>query len=203
VRETSAPEPGVPVTIFEHLSVFVSIILGLAVVHLLGGLSLILDTRVRTRIYGLHLLWTVNMLFLIVLVWMGNFLLAPVQVFTAAHFFNLLAYSMVIYLMSGLLYPIRGEEVTDFREHFHSNRPRFFALGLVFVATDGLDGLLEARATGGELNPGQFATLAVYAVLFLVGMRTSGARANGAVGALFFLGLIGFLESLIRTGIVT
>lgn len=32
-------------SIFEHYSVFVSIILGLAVVHLLGGISLILDKR--------------------------------------------------------------------------------------------------------------------------------------------------------------
>jgi hypothetical protein len=98
-------------TIFEHLSVFVSIILGLAVVHLLGGVSLILDARIRTKVYWVHLLWTANMLFLIVLVWLGNFVLAPVTLFSAAHFLNLLAYAMVIYLMSGLLYPVRGQEV--------------------------------------------------------------------------------------------
>ena len=40
---------------FEYLSVFMSIILGLAVVHLLGGVSLILDQRVTARLnWGLE-----------------------------------------------------------------------------------------------------------------------------------------------------
>ncbi len=189
-------------TIFEHLSVFVSIILGLAVVHLLGGVSLILDARVKTRLYWVHLAWTINMLFLIVLVWLGNFVLAPVTSFSIGHFLNLLAYSMVIYLMSGLLYPVRGEEVTDFREHFHANRARFFSVGLLFVATDALDGLFEAAAADLDLNPGQFGTLAVYGVLFLLGIRNASERFNAVAAGLFFLGLLGFLYSLVRIGLV-
>lgn len=62
-------------SIFEHVFVFISVILGLAVVHLLGGLFLILDRRVPTRVYWVHMLWTVNMLFFISLVWVGNFAL--------------------------------------------------------------------------------------------------------------------------------
>lgn len=189
-------------TIFEHVSVFISIILGLAVVHLLGGVSLILDTRVRTRTYGVHLAWTLNMLFLIVLAWLGNFVLAPVAEFSAVHFFNLLAYSMVIYLMSGLLYPVRGEEVTDFREHFRSNRPRFFGLGMVFVTTDALDGVLEARATGLDLNPFQFAQLAIFFVLFGIGIRNESETFHRAMVVLFFLGMLGFLYSLTQIGIM-
>ena len=32
---------------YEYLTIFISVVLGLAVVHLLSGVSLILDTRVR------------------------------------------------------------------------------------------------------------------------------------------------------------
>lgn len=189
-------------TIFEHVSVFVSIILGLAVVHLLGGVSLILDTRVKTKIYGVHLAWTLNMLFLTVLAWLGNFVLAPVTDFSAAHFFNLLAYSMVIYLMSGLLYPVRGEEVTDFKKHFHSNRPRFFSLGVVFVITDAVDGLLEARATGLQLNPFQYGQLAIFLVLFVLGIQSDREGFHRAFVVVFFLGMLGFLYSLTQIGVV-
>ena len=189
-------------TIFEHVSVFISIILGLAVVHLLGGVSLILDTRVRTKVYGVHLLWTLNMLFLIVLVWLGNFVLALITEFSAPHFFNLLAYSMVIYLMSGLLYPVRGEEVTDFKEHFHSNRSRFFALGIVFVIMDALDGLLEARATDLDLNPFQFGQLTIFLVLFAIGIKNEREGFHQAVAVVFFLGMLGFLYSLTQVGVV-
>lgn len=190
-------------TIFEHLSVFVSIVLGLAVVHLLGGVSLVLDARIRTEIYWVHLLWTANMLFLIILVWLGNFVLAPVATFSAAHFLNLLGYAMAMYLMSALLYPVHGEEVTDFREHFFANRARFFSVGVFFVVTDALDGFLEHRATGLDLNPGQYATLAVWLVLFVIGIRTSGERFHGFAAVLFFVGLVGFLESLVRYGVVS
>lgn len=45
-------------TIFEHVPVFISIILGLALVHLLGGVSHLLDARARVKISWAHLLWT-------------------------------------------------------------------------------------------------------------------------------------------------
>lgn len=189
-------------TIFEHVSVFVSIILGLAVVHLLGGVSLILDTRVKTKIYGVHLAWTLNMLFLTVLVWLGNFVLAPVSEFTSGHFFNLLAYAMVVYLMSALLYPVQGGEVTDFEEHFRANRSRFYSLGVLFVITDAVDGLLESRATGLELNPFQYGQLTLFLVLFATGMRTDREGFHRGFAAVFFLGMLSFLYSLTQIGIV-
>lgn len=190
-------------SIFEHVSVFVSIILGLAVVHLLGGLSLMLDTRVRTKIYWVHLMWTANMLLLTTLVWLGNFVLAPVAVLSVGHFLNMIAYSMVIYLMSGLLFPVRGGEVTDFRHHFYANRQRFFSMGVLLVLTDAIDGLLEVRATDLPVDVGQFGTLAAYLLVFGIGIRSTSERFNRAAPIVFFLGLMGFLHSLVDTGVVT
>ncbi|MEM7708148.1 MAG: hypothetical protein AAF358_21525 [Pseudomonadota bacterium] len=190
-------------SIFEHISVFLSIILGLAIVHLLGGLSLILDRRVQARVYWVHLLWVANLLFVSVLVWLGNFVLSDVEVFSVWHFLNLVAYCMVIYLMSGLLFPVRGGEVTDFRAHFEANRVRFFSLGLLFVLTDIVDGLLEHLAIGLPLAPGQFITLGLEFVLFVGGLKTASERYHGAVAVLFCLGSIGWLVSLVMIGVVT
>jgi hypothetical protein len=189
-------------SIFEHVSVFISVILGLAVVHLLGGLSLILDRRIPTRVYWVHMLWTVNMLFFTSLVWVGNFALSEVSAFSLWHFFNLILYSMFIYLMSGLLYPVRGGEVTDFHEHFDHNRVRFYAVGLGLVITDALDGLLEQRALDSDLNVGQFFTLAVYMILFAIGMSYNNKRFDAFTAVIFFAGLLGFLQSLVMTGLV-
>jgi hypothetical protein len=66
-----------------------------------------------------------------------------------------------------------------------------------------IDGLLEHRTTRLDLNPGQYATLAVFLVLFAIGTRTSGERYHGFAAVLFFLGLVGFLESLTRYGVVS
>jgi len=191
------------VSIFEHVSVLVSIILGLAVVHLLGGISLILDRRVEAKAYGVHLAWTANLLFVSILVWLGNFLLADVGSFRIFHFLNIIAYCITIYLMAGLLFPVHGDEVTDFREHFHTNRRRFFTVGIFFVVFDAIDGLFEWVAVdGGRLNPGQYATLAVYLILFLVGRRRSDERFHRIAAGIFFLGLLGWLQSLVRAGVV-
>lgn len=177
-------------------------ILGLAVVHLLGGLSLILDARVKTRVNWIHLTWTFNMLFLTVLVWIGNFVLADVDAFSIWHFLNMLLYSMFIYLMSGLLYPVRGGEVTDFQLHFNDNRVRFYSVGLCLVLTDAVDGLLEQKVLGGDLNLGQFITLGIYGSLFFVGLFQKSKRYDAFVAVVFLLGLFGFLESLVRIGVV-
>lgn len=188
--------------IFGHVSVFISIILGLAVVHLLSGLSLILDARVRTKVYGLHLAWTANMLLTVVLVWLSSFVLAPLEQIGALHFLNLVAYAVVTYLMCGLLFPVRGEEVTDFREHFAANRFRFFALGILFVLVDATDGILEILTTDVPLDVGQFGTLTVWLVVFLWALRDDREGVSWLVAAVYIIGLIGWMVSLIQTGVL-
>ena len=188
--------------IFGHVSVFISIVLGLAVVHLLSGLSLILDTRVRTKVYWLHLVWTANMLLTVILVWLSSFVLAPLEEIGVLHFLNLVAYAVVTYLMCGLLFPVRGEEVTDFREHFASNRFRFFALGIVFVLVDAADGLLELLTTDVPLDVGQFGTLTVWFLVFAWGLRDNREGFNALAALVYLVGLMGWMVSLVQTGVL-
>jgi hypothetical protein len=183
---------------FEHISIFFSIILGLGIVHLLGGLSLILDARVKTKLYWVHLLWTFNLLFLISLVWFGNFVLNFASQLGISHYFILLAYSISIYLMCGLLFPVQGEEITDFEHHFNENKLRFYAIGILFVLTDAIDGLLEAKTLNIALNPFQFGTLTVYFILFVIGMKSSSRWFHGLTAVIFMLGMLGFLSSIIE-----
>ncbi|MEO9886837.1 MAG: hypothetical protein ABJG33_14480 [Balneola sp.] len=189
-------------TIFGHISVFISIILGLAVVHVLSGLSLILDTRKQSKVYWVHLLWTFNMLFAVVLIWISSFALSPIEDFRMFHFINLLAYAIVTYLMSGLLFPVQGEEVVDFREHFTSNRKRFFILGIIYVFVDAADGVLEHFETGIPLDIGQFGTLSVWLIFFTISVFKDTKFLNTLVAIIFTIGLIGWLVSIIDTGIL-
>ncbi|TDR23671.1 hypothetical protein [Marinicella litoralis] len=181
---------------FEHIAVFFSIILSLGLVHLLGGWSLMLDAKVKVKMYWVHLLWSVNMMLLIALVWFANFALSAAADIGLAHYFVLLGYSISIYLMCALMFPVRGDEVRDFKVHYYNNRVRFCAVGLVFVITDALDGWIESAVLNTPLNLGQFGTLTVYALLFVVGMLTSSHRFHASAAGLFFLGLVGFLMSL-------
>lgn len=185
------------VTIFSHISVFISIILGLAVVHLLSGVSLILDKRVQTKTYALHGLWTLSMLFVSVNVWLSSFVLSSLETMSAIHFFNLLAYATLVYLMSGLLYPVRGEEVTDFKEHFNENRFRLYVLGILFIFIDAFDGVLEHYNAGVAWDIGQFATLGTWLVFFMIGLKVKNPKFDWGVAIIFFIGLLGWFQSMV------
>jgi hypothetical protein len=149
------------VSAFEYLSVFISIILGLAVVHLLGGVSLIIDQRVRARLDAIHLLWVLNMFTLITWVWWGNWQLNDVVAFSSLHYVAMVLFSVVVYLMCGLLFPVRGREVEDFQEQFEMNRSRFFYLGLALAVAAALKGhvdrqvLAEPDTGGARHRPGR------------------------------------------------
>ncbi len=166
---------------YEYLTVFVSVILGLAVVHLLGGVSLILDTRVREKTDWIHSLWTVNVFVTTLLVWWFNFGLTAVEVWTLPHFLNLVAYSVVLYLMSGLLYPVRGDEIVDFRAHFEANRPRFFGVCLAFQFVDFADAALERQALGTDWAPLHLISLVVFGLAFLIAIRWSDRTYQGVL----------------------
>ncbi len=181
---------------FEHISIFFSIILSLGLVHLLGGWSLMLDARVKTQPYWVHLLWTVNLMFLIALVWFANFALSSAGDIGLAHYFVLLAYSVSIYLMCALMFPVRCSEITDFKHHFYANRKRFCAVGLVFVLTDGIDGWIESAALGTPLNLGQYGTLTAFGLIFSIGIFTDSHRFHAFGALIFLLGMLGFLMSL-------
>lgn len=184
-------------TIFSHISVFISIILGLSVVHLLSGVSLILDKRVQTKTFALHALWTVSMLFVSVNVWLSSFVLSSLETMSAIHFFNLLAYATLVYLMSGLLYPVQGEEVTDFKEHFNENRFRLYVLGILFILVDAFDGVLEHYNAGIAWDIGQFGTLGTWMIFFLIGLKVKNSKFHWVIGIIFFVGLLGWFQSMV------
>ena len=96
-------------------------------------------------------------------------------------FLNLVAYAVVLYLMSGLLYPVRGSEVADFRSHFEINRPRFFMVCLGFQAVDFLDATLEQQALGTEWAPLRLLLIVTYAIAFAIGIRTGNRTFHGTL----------------------
>ena len=172
---------------YEYLTVFVSVILGLAVVHLLSGVALILDTRVRESLDWIHAVWTANVFITTLLVWWFNFGLTAVTEWTLPHFVNLVAYSVVLYLMAGLLYPVQGDEVVDFRAHFEANRPRFFAVCLAFQVVDFADAALERQALGTDWVPLHLLSIVGFAGAFVIAIRSSNRSYHGVLAIAWLL----------------
>ncbi|MEM9301599.1 MAG: hypothetical protein AAGE01_05780 [Pseudomonadota bacterium] len=172
---------------FEYLSVFLSLIMGLAVVHLLGGISLILDQRVTARLSGIHLTWVANMFLVIMWVWWANWDLEQIDVFSPLHYVSMVLFSVVLYLMCGLLFPVRGKEVEDFHEQFEMNRSRFFVLGLALILAAAIKGYVDRVVLEEPHTTERFIMLTTLAVLFGIAARTSNNRFHWPLAVGFLL----------------
>lgn len=157
---------------FEYMSAFLAIILGLAVIHLLGGISLILDKRIIARLDGIHLMWVFSMFAVIMFVWWANWQLNEIEEFTPLHYVSMVLYSVVLYLMCGLLFPVRGAEVQDFAEQFELNRVQFFCLGEALVVASAIKGHVDRTVLKEPDTMERFALLGVLAVLFAIAAMT-------------------------------
>jgi hypothetical protein len=172
---------------YEYLTIFISVVLGLAVVHLLSGVSLILDTRVRQRVDWIHFLWTLNVFVTTLLVWWFNFSLTAVEVWTLLHFLDLVAYAVVLYLLSGLLFPVQGAEAINFRAHFEANRTRFFMVWLAFQVVDFADAALARQALGSAWDPVRLGSLGLFTIAFAFAIRTNERSFHGPLAVAWLL----------------
>ena len=171
---------------FEYFSVLVSIILGLAVVHLLGGVSLILDQRIGARLSWVHLIWVLNMFSLITWVWWGNWQLHGVESFSPVHYVSMVLFSVVLYLMCGLLFPVKGKEVEDFHEQFEMNRTRFFILGQVLLIAALLKRYVDRQVLEQPYITERLVLLVILATLFAFAAKTSNRIFQTVLAIAFF-----------------
>lgn len=172
---------------FEYLSVFMSIILGLAVVHLLGGVSLILDQRIVARLFWVHAVWVLNMFCVITWVWWANWQLNDIESFSLAHYISMVLFSVVLYLMCGLLFPVKGKEVEDFYIQFELNRARFFYLGEALLVAAALKGYVDRQVLPDPDTGERAVTFAALAVLFGIASRTKSRIFHGFLALVFFV----------------
>ncbi len=137
---------------FSYLSVLLSIIIGLAVTQLLIGMRGRMLTRARVREF-----WPVQ-------VWAAFFLLASAQTWWAmfdlrnrhnwdfSAFAVLLAQVIVLYLLTGLIYPDFGDGNVDLRAHYFQQRRHFFSLCIILLVLSICRDLVLNHALPAPLN---------------------------------------------------
>jgi hypothetical protein len=110
--------------VFDYLTVLISIVLGLGIAHLLGGVARSVTRRSTTIFYWPTLVWIVVLLVLIVQVWWVDFSLSDVKVWTLSGFASTLLIPATLYFMAFLILP----ESSDMRAAYFENRVWFFSL---------------------------------------------------------------------------
>jgi hypothetical protein len=109
---------------FNYLAVLNSIVLGLGITHLLGGVARAISRRASTEFYWPTLVWICLLFILIIQVWWVDFSLRGVTHWTLAGFASTLLIPATLYFMAFLILP----EASDMRKAYFENRVWFFAL---------------------------------------------------------------------------
>lgn len=136
---------------FSHLSVLISIILGLAITQVLQGLRGIVIARARVRRDWVPVLWAAVVLLVCVQSWWAMFGLRGVREWSFLTFAVVLIQVLATYLQAAFVLPDFGSGAfVDLREHYFEHLEWFFgALVLTLVASLLKDVALDGRLPAG------------------------------------------------------
>ena len=178
---------------FDYLGILISVILGLALTHVLRGLAKLIQLRHECRPYWVQIAWTINVVTFVLGIWWGMFWWKGLNEWTVEWFLFIAAYAIVLFMWASMLYPPEFTADLRFEEYFLANRRWFFGTQLVAVLMDIPEttrkATLHLRAV-----PKQYSLfIAILVAVTLLGMYTSNRRVHGALAVIAFLTLIGYL----------
>ncbi|MFT4614397.1 MAG: hypothetical protein ACI9NT_001542 [Bacteroidia bacterium] len=128
-------------TLFEYITVAISMVLALTIVHGLDGLAHVYDEKRR---YSVHAVWFALKLFHPLLLWWSMWGLRDIATWNFLAFVLGVAGPTFLYLQISTLIPRRPDRVTDWKEHYFSVRKRFFLANIALV----LSGPLQLFSLG-------------------------------------------------------
>lgn len=179
-------------TLFEYLTVLFSIVLSLAIVRLLGGLSAALDPTLRYWPHAAFVLFTVLSA---TMSWWNFWAFRHVE-WNLGAFFLTLTVPASIYLQAAALIPNNVAAVRSWEVHYEASRRTYFiALAAFLVLSIVVSRILLGLSLTHPIRFGQGAAL----ILATVGTFSSSRRIHELLPWLFFallllVGSVFFLE---------
>jgi len=180
---------------FEYVIVLISIVIGLAVTHLMQGIASLIQNPSRARIWWVHLVWAVYMIVSIVFWWWWEFNLQNIRTWTFPIYLFVIFYAFYLYLVCAVLFPLRLEGFDGYKAYFLARRRWFFGLLIGWSVIDVIDTWIK--------GPDYFAVAGLDAIIFntvlaltaIIGMtvRRPAVQAILAVGQLAYV-LTGLLR---------
>ena len=135
---------------FSYLSVFISLILGLAVTHLLTGVAALIRSRRELRLWWPTPLWMATTFLIQVQTWWALFTLRKIEHWSFAEFLIVLLQPVAIFMMTALIIPrtVAGKTADLKNEYFREFRWFFSALLLALIASLAKNLYPDRRSSG-------------------------------------------------------
>jgi hypothetical protein len=173
---------------FEYLVVLTSIVLGLAVTRVIAGVGNIIQTRRKKRSYWVHIVWMINLLLTITIVWWVAYRWRMQQHWTFFLFLWLLLTPTLLYLISALIFPDTDEAVlvSDWHVYYYEHHRDIFLLYALVFPLDLIDTMLKGFGHFRAQGPLYLSTMLLWLALLLFAAFTR-KRGYHAFLALLFL----------------
>ena len=127
---------------FEFISVMVSIVLGVSLAQLLGGIAQLIREKTSIRTYLPHTLWTLALILVHPLIWWSTWDYHEVR-WNYLSFCAVLSVPLMLFFLSTLIMPkARGEAVVSLEDHYFENRRWFLGIWVAFMVVVTIDGPL-------------------------------------------------------------
>jgi hypothetical protein len=157
---------------FAHLSVLLSIVLGLGVTNLLTGLARIVQMRTRVKHYWPTYVWVITLLLIHVQTWWAMFGLRTVESWTFFAFLITLMQPVLLFFLSALVLPdFDREELLDLRANHFAQTHWFFGIFMTLAIVS----LARNYAVTGHLQSPADLT---FHLVFFIGFAAGATFAN-------------------------
>ena len=115
---------------FEFVTVFVSLIVGFALAHILRAVSDLYEIRERVKPYWLNSLWVATVIMWSIFTWWGLWMLSiELTEWTYAQYWILVINISSIYFFTTLVLPKAIDEgIIDLEKHYYSVHKAFFSV---------------------------------------------------------------------------
>ena len=123
------------ISVFEYISILISIILGLVITQLLSSFSDLLYDFKRVKFYWPHSIWIFFILFLQIQDWFITYQLKDKAVWQLSELIFLLLYPITLFTTAKMLLPTHEkEERFDMKSYFMSQSQIIFIMLLISIA---------------------------------------------------------------------
>ena len=182
---------------FSYLSVFISLILGLGVTHLLTGVAALIRSRRDLKIWWPTPLWIATTFLIQVQTWWAMFVLRGIAHWTFAAFLIVLLQPVAIFMMAALIVPrtVDGRIIDLKGEYFREFRWFFSALLLALGASLAKNLVL----TGNLPQPIDLAAHLLFIAIAIAALVSTSARLQLILALVGLCALSGYIALLFTT----
>lgn len=123
-------------TLFEYVMVLASIIVGLALTHLVQGIAEFAQRPVRGKIMSIHFAWVIFMFVTVVSWWWWQFKLSSLETWSFQLYLFVLFYAFIMYFLCSLLFPSADKLTGDLDAYLFEKRGWFFGAQALYLIVD-------------------------------------------------------------------